>query len=147
MQLTRLEIQQALAPYLFSQCEWSTFNPSSFDRKWEAPVKSDVSVIVSMLGRSDWVRPVLTPLASITDEHAVEVAKLSFKVRYCENNTPILHFVGREVLGSDYKNVLKWEIREYLISKGYAVPLWFGLNHWANGKTAIELEIAIEKQQ
>jgi len=30
----------------------------------------------------------------------------------------------------------------YLISKGYAVPLFFEPNHWANGKTAIELNIA-----
>lgn len=34
---------------------------------------------------------------------------------------------------------------QYLIFKGYAVPLWFGVNHWANGKTAIELGIAIDK--
>jgi hypothetical protein len=34
---------------------------------------------------------------------------------------------------------------QYLISKGYAVPLWFGIDYWANGKTAIELNIAIQK--
>ena len=36
---------------------------------------------------------------------------------------------------------------QYLISESYAVPLFFSLNHWANGKTAIELGIAIEHQQ
>lgn len=36
---------------------------------------------------------------------------------------------------SAYQQLLKW---------GYSVPLWFGLDHWANGKTAIELGIAIE---
>lgn len=33
---------------------------------------------------------------------------------------------------------------QYLISKGYALPLFFAPTHWANGKTAIELGIAIE---
>lgn len=36
-------------------------------------------------------------------------------------------------------------IHQHLIQKGYAVPLWFGINHWANGKDAFQLGIAIEK--
>lgn len=36
-------------------------------------------------------------------------------------------------------------IFQYLISKSYAVPLFFSPDHWANGKTAIELGISIEK--
>jgi len=31
-----------------------------------------------------------------------------------------------------------------LIKMGYSVPIYFGLNHWANGKSPIELGIAIE---
>jgi hypothetical protein len=37
---------------------------------------------------------------------------------------------------------MNYEAYQYLISVGYAVPLWFGIDHWANGKTAIELGIA-----
>jgi len=35
-----------------------------------------------------------------------------------------------------------YEPRELLIKNRYAVPLFFGVDHWANGKTAIELKIA-----
>jgi hypothetical protein len=35
---------------------------------------------------------------------------------------------------------------QYLIKNGYNVPLFFGLDHWANGKTPIELGIAIEAE-
>jgi len=39
------------------------------------------------------------------------------------------------------------EVFQWLLKKGYAVPLFFGLAHWANGKTAIELGIAIDKNK
>jgi hypothetical protein len=33
---------------------------------------------------------------------------------------------------------------QYLIQKGYDVPLFFGIDHWANGKTSIELGIGVD---
>lgn len=35
--------------------------------------------------------------------------------------------------------------QQWYFMKGYAVPLFFGIDHWANGKTAIELGIALDK--
>lgn len=88
----------------------------------------------------------LTPLSKISDEDAIEVAKF----HYGRDTT-----WRRETLIEDGKRFVKdisWltasvaiEVFQYLISKGYAVPLFFGVGHWANGKTAIELGIAIEK--
>ena len=40
---------------------------------------------------------------------------------------------------------IPYEAYQYLIQQRYAVPLWFGIGHWANGKTAIELGIAESK--
>ena len=40
---------------------------------------------------------------------------------------------------------MPYEAYQYLIQQGYAVPLFFGIDHWANGKTAIELGIAESK--
>ena len=40
---------------------------------------------------------------------------------------------------------IPYEAYQYLIQQGYAVPLFFGISHWANGKTAIELGIAERK--
>lgn len=104
----------------------------------------------------------LTPLSDITDEHAIEVAKIrgglfnydeselnneSAIAYYRENmieygvktvnfltETNLLHAINNSIF-----------IYQYLISKGYDVPLWHGLNHPLNGKTAIDIGIAIDK--
>jgi len=39
---------------------------------------------------------------------------------------------------------MPYEAYQFLIQQGYNVPLFFGINHWANAKTPIELGIAIE---
>lgn len=36
------------------------------------------------------------------------------------------------------------DVFQHLLSKGFALPLFFGIDHWANGKTAVELGIAIQ---
>lgn len=88
-------------------------------------------------------RMLLTPLSAITDEDAVEIAFLSgimLRHRYVESEERQKAInIGKKVKGLSYPT------REFLILKGYAVPLWFGIDHWANGKTAIELGIAIDK--
>lgn len=90
----------------------------------------------------------LTPLSSITDEHAIEVAKM---FGYKGKNNEHLINVGEGIINGLRNNrtvenfQVMTELYQYLISKGYAVPLWFGIGHWANGKTAIYLGIAIDK--
>lgn len=94
----------------------------------------------------------LTPLSQITDEHASEIVKV---LRIQEDEA------GFDTNGAAIKNCLIQDgfyaldlfafysgvsdVFQYLLSKGYAVPLWLGIGHWANGKTAIELGIAIDK--
>lgn len=107
---------------------------------------------------------VLTSLEYITDEDAVQVAKMLYctgewrVVGRVENGTVILFDDSKRNMAylytdlsfggadheADYFNLPA--VHSYLISKGYAVPLWFGIDHWANGKTAIELGIAVEKE-
>jgi len=58
----------------------------------------------------------LTPLSAMSDEHRERI---------------------------DHLNL--WECYNQLVLWGYAVPLWFGIEHWANNKTAIELNIAKDK--
>lgn len=92
----------------------------------------------------------LTPLSAITDEHAVEVAKI---VGCIDKECPESDFKywgdyikARLIMKGvdDFYHSVK--IFQYLISKGYAVPLFFGVDHQDNGKTAIECGIAIIKQ-
>lgn len=75
---------------------------------------------------------------SITDEDAIQVAKFQGWIINEDNLKNVSWSLQNEFFEIDYTTY------QYLISKGYAVPLWFGVDHWANGKTAIELGIAIE---
>lgn len=114
------------------------------------------------------IKVLLTPLSKITDEHAIEVVDILFptntltaingKAQYVGKTTVLFHLcnVGfsdenehntsssREII-LEIQPFYVINAREYLIQKGYDLPTFFGINHWANGKTAIELGIAIDK--
>lgn len=100
----------------------------------------------------------LTPLAGITDEHAIEVAGFVFsetvslneKIRIGKNFINYT-YLGKALGPYDAQDINEFmseqhiEIFQQLFLWGYAVPIYFGINHWANGKTAIELGIAVDK--
>lgn len=111
----------------------------------------------------------LAALGKITDEHAIELAngvfdiiyylgqgatkkdiktvtKSMIKANYLKNVNPFIDAISGKPGCGWYEGSAEKLLfaREYLISKGYAVPLWFGIDHWANGQTAIQLGIAIE---
>lgn len=110
----------------------------------------------------------LTPLSAITDEDAIEVefcppsnfSKYQKEIleikrypdgfnidwRYVDTIADLNNDDGWSYIGNKtYFHNLTWQQRDYLISKGYAVPLFIAPNHPNNGKTAIELGIAIDK--
>lgn len=72
------------------------------------------------------VHLLLTPISEITDEDD--------NIR-CE----IMNTYEGDGIGWAY-------MYQFLISRSYAVPLFFSPGHWANGKTALDLNIAIKKQ-
>ena len=104
----------------------------------------------------------LTPLSEITDEHAVEVAKVlnwlgkeqieqrieepGLKEQCISFGKKIVHklTIRNEVVIQQHNLIYCYQ---YLASIGYAVPLFFGIEHWANGKTPIDLGIAISKNE
>lgn len=105
----------------------------------------------------------LTPLSSITDEHAIEVAKMfgmvmasvrerTSKCVFLVDDTHSL-LIGFDCHVTYAKNGFMHSEKETslvvqrLAKLGYAIPLDFGHEHWANGKTAIQLGIAIDKTQ
>jgi hypothetical protein len=110
----------------------------------------------------------LTPLSAITDEDAVEVIRLAgmpesaevLKVLKAQDYVEVeFRWKNKDKRlnnkdGYSYSAIAAgirsdniWTIREYLIQKGYAVPLFIEPNHPLNGKTAIELGIAISNSQ
>jgi len=97
----------------------------------------------------------LTPLDKMTDEHAKGVIKASgFEFQpeigytHKDKGFDFGYYTNDGWINDTFKfsdmNPEQWQ---YLIQKGYAIPLFFGIDHWANGKTAIELGIAIDKTQ
>ncbi len=107
-------------------------------RKVNIPHDSDYAISINGI-----VHPLpklsLSPLSSITDEHAIGIASMMPDgfTKDAASGRNWISFMGFTNL--NYTNY------QYLVQQGYAVPLFFGLNHWANGKTAIELGVAIEK--
>jgi hypothetical protein len=85
----------------------------------------------------------LTPLSAISDEDAIEVSNLygfhtdNPKVQ----GQALVHWLAKDGKSRD----INFEIYQYLVLTGHAVPLFIEVGHPDNGKTAIELRIAIDK--
>jgi len=94
----------------------------------------------------------LIPLDEISSGHCEQCLRLFgyntselFGSYVFRNNR---HYISYDT-GNDFGEIwierLPYPAHQYLILNKYAVPLFFGVDHWANGKTAIELGIAIGK--
>lgn len=145
-QLTISEVQQALCPYIKSECLWCYSYPGRDGTKlWDKPKPSSSSTIISNLGRPDWIKPVLIKLEDTTDKDAIDIAKI-FHPDVEQKHKPEYGKVRLKELNITMINCYtSWRLYQHLIKKGYAVPLWFDIDHWANGMTAIELGIAFDK--
>jgi hypothetical protein len=161
MKLTNEELASVFAMYKNAQCHVGLYNytttiyaVSNTDIQLE---KGPTDYPQHFISPSVWkVQLLLTPLSDISDEHAIEVAKI-LGVSYSNNPESEAHFdiTGlafylKELfeLNGELREIASYRIIQcfqYLISKGYDVPLWFGIDHWANGQTAIQLGIAIDK--
>lgn len=158
-QLTREEIARVFALYMFSKVHYRNYtyckNQKEIDEENERPLDwkntlGATTLVTTYAGsitsrELDKIKLLLTPLSRISDEDAIEVAKIIWGEPKNWSMTLL-----KQVLVDLYRKnsatlTLKSSvfINQYLISKGYAVPLFFALSHWANGKTAIELGIAI----
>lgn len=151
MQLTKEETAKVFALYLCCECS-CVYDPPRRTLFLKSVSNDSLWCVLDLSAnaggyncRFDQVKLLLTPLSAISDEDAIEVAKMwgsllkdEFKPDYVRRVVK-LHSVQ---IG---KWLESWNMFQYFISKGYAVPLFFGINHPANGKTAIELGIAIDK--
>lgn len=103
----------------------------------------------------DAFKLLLRPLSAITDEDAIEVARLlgyeyprNEKGQFVERID--LVEVGRGAIGGISRNGLVEtfnvlaEVIQFLIQRGYAVPTFVAPNHPLNGKTPIEMGLAID---
>lgn len=107
-------------------------------------IGGDTLDAISKFGRTK-ATLLVTPMDRITDEHAIEAINCCGIVIFSENiktRAAKAKSMLDDMINSHQS--IEFETYQYLISKHYDVPLWFGINHWANGKTAIQLGIAID---
>jgi hypothetical protein len=149
MTLTPEEIAKVLRMYYGCECE--TIAPDGI------PHQIHETINYYWLDRSardgTVLKPFLRPLSAITDEDAIEVAKI------LRSPHAVYHLSDPKNMIESAKYWIQWGLiavftnngvanhfaYQYLISKSYAVPLFFSPGHWANGKDAIALGIAIDK--
>lgn len=158
--LSNQEIARVFAMYYFAECTTAKYPPFE---------KGTVNTIGTIPTDADYFKLLLTPLTAITDEHAIEVAKIISPVKgkliatkYNNSNSIksvlfpdnesnytrldiysdlSMGWVGKNLDDVDYFRMPF--VIQYLISKGYAVPLFFDIGHPDNGKDAIQLGLAI----
>lgn len=110
----------------------------------------DNNVLTQIVDGRMKAKLLLTSLNEITDEHAIELVCKSAWKRTIEN--PIVTHLNEGIsIGNNsgavsmFWHSLNYKEHQYLLLKGYAVPLYFGIDHWANGMSAIELHLAFSK--
>ena len=140
--LTNEEIARVFSMYYFAECITVKYKEKGF-----------VKHIGKIPNDANYYNLILTPLSSITDEHAIEVAKCCGfnNISWSDKRK---RSIGKEIVYAISDNVsISYEVYafeityvfQYLIQQGYAVPPFFGIGHPCNGKTAIELGIAESK--
>lgn len=149
MELTTEQISRVFAMYIGCDCEATDGNDKDVYR-----VDSDIIGLHQQW--SGGVRLRLRTIDQITDAEAIEVAKIIGWNEEDAGKFPIppdsdISIMGRTFcerlsdLKLDRKISHVLYVHQYLISIGIAVPLWFGIDHPLNGKTAIEAGIAIQQ--
>lgn len=154
MQLTNEEIAKVFAMYLDCECkeDYSGKEKGTLVSVYRNGYCGVLHKVIWKVACNETTL-LLKPLSSITDEDAMSVGLMCVG----RDKPALLDHAGKKyidrlyfpekTLGRNVENPMLFvNINQYLISRSYAVPLFFAPNHWANGKTAIELGIAIDPQ-
>lgn len=92
---------------------------------------------------------ILRPLSKITMEDARALSACYWIPEHAneEDGVEIIEDITSGDFMNDYSLNQAWEMYTFLISKGYAVPLFFSQDDDKYGKTAIELGLAVDCTQ
>lgn len=158
MELTTEQKARVFALYIGSRIEYATqHGPSeiqsvgilSIGQQWDdtifcvrGQINGDILGGVDL--ESD--RLLLRPLSAITEEDAMDFIKVRNSINW--KGPQDKEAVTRYVLAAIGPPIeqgfgFHWEVYQFLIQRGYAVPLFITPGHPDNGKTAIELGLAI----
>jgi hypothetical protein len=136
-QLTNQEIRKVFALYYESEHKWIGYDEASIIINHNTGDISCSKFVTSKL--------LLTPLDQIPESNILCMALNRFgNYDSFGREYPIATLIKKMI--SVLKNShFVYQEYQYLIALGIAVPLWLGTDHWANGKTAIELVVAMER--
>ncbi len=156
MSITNEEKAKIFALYLGcrTKCIGGHFNPNMNSKNGNGKLIMSAAIIADceeLTFQFGDFQLLLKGLQDITDEDAAELSEAFFPDG---NIYDYLHGAptGRAIVASIknnrqtntfYPHARIYDGFSFLISKGYAVPLFFGVGHPANGKTAVELGLAI----
>lgn len=138
-QLTNKEIARVFAMYIGCDAHFYYTNPQAIRKmtlhRMHQMFKHQYNPDVKLL---------LTPISKITDEHAIELCFLNGDpyAKQRTNKKQLIEYIKNNI---DYIVNQNSKVFQYLIQQGYTVPLFISLNHPCNGKDAIELAIAIDR--
>ena len=159
VRLTNEEIARVVMQYGFVECDVKGVLPAQvlgvvkkrdsifpFVYHYKVVLKYGENIINYVI---EDLKLLLTPLSAITDEQLNDIAKIygGLWAKLDDNFLQIINKDNEVVRYFLLNQELPFMLSQYLIQQYYAVPLFFGINHWANGKTAIELGIATDKTQ
>lgn len=100
------------------------------------------------LNKDRAVKLILIPLSAISDKHAILIAELAGFIHFQLHNGKsfLKEFLSEKGLIFNTNPYRVINIYNQLILLKYAVPLFIEAGHPDNGKTAIDLGLAIEKK-
>lgn len=145
--LTNEQIARLFAPYIGVQVKLYKTALNGNARLEGVSVKTaDVNYEGGIMYQPiDNVKLLLTPLSKISDEDAIELAKIH-GYNHIEESIQIVREGLKNIDSLEaVTNALLFESYKFLLSSGYDFPQYIEPNHPDNGKTLIELGLAIDK--
>ena len=111
---------------------------------------NEVNDGICLLLNQGILKLLLIPLVELTNEDAIVIGKIAGWSHLSDEGliANVKELMCTNKLFNQQTNIagFTWfKIHHYLLSKGYAAPLFFVDEHWANGMNALELELAITK--
>lgn len=141
--LTPQQILRVFALYIGAQAVYTNTSGYSIERNVDSHTISRIEA-----GRHELYKLILRQLSAITDEDAVQVARiLDIEPELLGDKDSFVEAFFDQSPGfmiDAYRGAAYFWVAQYLIQRGYSVPVFIESGHPDNGKTAIELGLAVD---
>lgn len=159
-ELTKLEILKVFSKYIPCDCVQEGWFPK--EPKYREMIAVDLGswqcriLLNKRTGENFWFGAhhsylMLKTLNDVSEEDLIEVAKIAYPDELIhdflwipQEGRELVKLIERKTSYTfTHRFANQMYIKDFLREKHYAVPEFFGRDHWATGKTPIELHIAV----